>query len=940
MTAHDSLGDALFLVDGSGFIFRAYHALPKFTTAAGQPTGAVYGFAQMLLKLEQDHHPARLAVVFDASSTSFRDALYADYKANRAETPEDLAPQFALVREVVRAFGVPAIEQEGYEADDLIATLTRRAVEEGRRVVIVSSDKDMMQLISDGDGDGVLMIRPVWQSGPRGKGGMEDVLYRAAEVEARYGVRPSQLGDVLALMGDSVDNVPGVPGIGEKTASALIRHFGSLEALLARLDEVPQVPKLRGAEKVRQTLAEHVEQARLSRTLVTLDAAVPIEADPATLARGVPDFDRVAALFRELEFHRLLERIQANSGEAKPVEAEAGAAEPPARLILDEAALAKLLMELRDAGELALACECIGEGPFALVCGLAFAADGVEPAYLPFEHRYLGAPEQLPAERAFALLRPLLADPAVKKHIHGSKAAYRALRGADIALAGVVGDPELGAYLLDPTRDDERQRDKPLAPLAARFGATARERDDLLGNGKNGGKTKKSSALGYESVEVERAAAYATGRARATLVASRGLRAELEARAMATLYDTIELPLARVLALLERHGIAVDTAALGTLGEEMTAKLEQLEAEVARLAGYSLNLGSPKQLQELLFERMALPAGRKTKTGHSTDAAVLEELAEAHPEAAPILLAILEHRAVAKLKGTYVDALPALVAPRTGRIHTTFHQTVAGTGRLSSSDPNLQNIPIRSELGRLVRRAFVAAPGHLLVSADYSQIELRVLAHLCEDPVLTDAFRHGEDIHQRTAREMFSVEAAAVTAEMRRIAKAINYGLIYGQTDFGLARAVGISREEARRYIASYFGRYARVAAYMEQLVVDARREGGTRTLFGRFRPLPELASGNRNLRLYGERMARNTPIQGTAADLLKLAMITLEDRLERELPRTRMLLTVHDELVLEAPRDEAEQAGHLVQEVMEHCHELRVPLVVEVGVGASWADC
>jgi DNA polymerase-1 len=553
---------------------------------------------------------------------------------------------------------------------------------------------------------------------------------------------------------------------------------------------------------------------------------------------------------------------------------------------------------------------------------------GIDPAYVPIGHRYLGAPPQLDAGDVAKGLGEVLNDAGVKKHIHGSKDARLACMTLGLSIDGVIGDPDLAAYLIDPTRTDEKQRQKQLSALAGGFGAIVEEKEALCGKGKK--------AVGYDTVEVPRAADYAARRAEATLAVSKLLRAEIEKKGMAPLLDEMELPLARVLAVIERHGVLIDTAALGSLGDEMARRMDSIEREVTELAGYEVNLGSPKQLQDLLFGKLQLPATKKTKTGYSTDAEVLEELAAMNPIAAKIL----EHRGLAKLKGTYVDSLPHLVSPKTGRVHTTYHQTVAGTGRLSSSDPNLQNIPIRTDIGKLIRRAFIAAPGHVLIAADYSQIELRVLAHLSGDPVLTDAFTRDEDVHTRTAREVFGVEDAAVSAEMRRVSKAINYGLVYGQTDFGLAQAARIPREDAKKYITAYFARYAGVKSYMDRLISDGYTQGGARTLFGRFRPIPEMESKNRTLRQMGERMARNTPIQGTAADLLKLAMIAVQARLDAELPSVRMLLTVHDELVLEAPAEQAERAAAMVKEAMENVHRMAVPLRVDVGAGANWAEC
>jgi DNA polymerase-1 len=936
--------DALYLVDGSNLIFRAYHALPPLNTKAGVPTGAVYGFTQMLIKLEQDHHPSHLAVVFDAAKgRSFREELYGDYKANRSEAPNELVPQFALVRSVVDAMAVPRIELPTCEADDVIAALTRRAREADLAVVIVSSDKDLMQLIDDH----VCMIDTM----PRGRGEREK-RYGAAEVAEKFGVPPSQLGDVLALMGDSIDNVPGVPGVGEKTAAALVQHFGSLDELLGRVDEVTAVPGLRGAAKVQAAIRAHLDAVRISRRLVSLDDRVEVPLELAALRRREPDMERVAGLFRELEFERLLERLAPKGSSTGPATGPAAApttgpttgsttgptnepaaaapaataaialSEEPVRVIGSTESLEQLVGELRAAGEIGLALETATGGPFAAMCGIGFAAAGLTPTYLPLGHRYIGAPAQVPLEAALAALRPLVGDAAIAKHVHAHKQALLALAGLGLPLAGVVGDPELAAYLLDPNLPHD------LASLAARYGATVEERESLCGAGKK--------ATLYEGIEVARAAGYAARRAEATLAVSRALRADVERAGMARLLDEVELPLARVLATIERHGVKLDSAHLAVVGEKIAVELAGIEEEVRRLIGYPVNLGSPKQLQELLFDKLQLPPGKKTKTGYSTDAEVLEELAPLHPIAARIH----EHRMLAKLKGTYVDTLPHLVDAKSGRLHTSYNQTVAATGRISSSDPNLQNIPIRSEVGREIRRAFVADAGNLLIAADYSQIELRVLAHLSRDAVLLDAFTRGEDVHTRTAREVFGVADEAVTAEHRRVAKAINYGLAYGQTDYGLSRVLGIHRAEAAKYIADYFARYTGVADYMRRLVDEARREGGARTVLDRFRPLPDLKSQNRQLRQYAERMARNTPIQGSAADILKLAMIAVQQRLETEAKDARMLLTVHDELVLEAPRDQAERVARLVCETMESVWQRDPPMKVEFGIGPNWAEC
>jgi DNA polymerase-1 len=679
--------DALYLVDGSNFIFRAYHALPPLSTSAGVPTGAAYGFANMLIKLEQDHRPSHLAVVFDVGKRSFRDDLYADYKANRSETPDDLVPQFALVRRVIDALAVPRVEVAGCEADDVIATLARRAREAGLNVVIVSSDKDLMQLVDDH----VCLIDTM----------KKEQRFGPAEVEAKFGVPPSRVGDVLALMGDSIDNVPGVPGVGPKTAAALVQHFGGLGPILERLDEIARVPGLRGAEKTRAAVTANVEAVRLSRKLVALDdhVAVPTELDE--LRRRQPRMEEVERILRELEFDRLLERLKPKGSDAPAASATGAAATTmtaavtrtsmtgaeavearPVRVIGDGEELRRVVEEMARARAIGIDFQTVAEGGASGLCGIALAADGAAPVYLPLGHRYIGAPAQVPLRFAMELLRPLGADARVEKHVHGYKQALVAIAALGLPLAGVVGDPELCAYLVDPAAAND------LASVAARMGiAGVEEREALCGSG------KKASA--FESVEVARAASHAGRRAEATLALGRRLRDAVRAAGMERLLDEVELPLARVLAIIERHGVKLDTAKLTAVGDEIGRELAALEAEVRGLAGYEVNLGSPKQLQELLFDKLQLPAQRKTKTGFSTDAEVLEELAPLHP----IAEKILRHRILAKLKGTYVDALPSLIDARTGRLHTSYNQTGAATGRISSSDPNLQNIPIRSEVG-------------------------------------------------------------------------------------------------------------------------------------------------------------------------------------------------------------------------------------------------
>jgi DNA polymerase-1 len=931
------MAESLYLVDGSGFIFRAYHALPPLSTKAGLSTGAVYGFTQMLIKLETEHRPSHLAVVFDAGSRSFRHQVFAEYKANRVEPPDDLKPQFGLVRKVVETFNIPVLEAIGFEADDLIATLARLARENGQKVVIVSSDKDLMQLVDDD-----VVLHDTMKNVPHG------FTYGAKEVEEKFGVAPKQLGDVLALMGDSIDNVPGIPGVGPKTASALIREFGSLEGMLARVDEIAQVKGLRGAASIAQKVRDHIEAVRLSRQLVSLDEHVAVPMALEELQRREPDMAKVESLLRELEFVRLLDRLKPIAHRpptldvdadgkalpptpAPPTAATAATVTPPlavaigkapAEVIVDAAALRALASELLQKSELALVLESSGGAPSsAALIGIALATPARPSVYVPLGHRYLGAPTQIDAHAALDILGLVLAAGQPRKHVHGLKDAIVLLGRYGARLGGIASDPQIASYLLDPAAEHD------VTSLCGRhLGATIESREQLLGKG--------AKALAYDTVEIARAAQYAVCQAEGTLAVGALLRAELEARGMLKLLDELELPLARVLAVMERHGVKLDSAWLHKLGVEVDQKLEAIEKEVATLAGADINLGSPKQLQELLFDKLGLPGIKRTKTGWSTDADVLEELAPLHPVAAKIL----DHRVLAKLKGTYIDALPQAVDARDGRLHTSYRQTVAATGRLSSTEPNLQNVPIRTELGREIRRAFIAADGCLLVAADYSQIELRVLAHLSKDPVLIDAFGKDEDIHRRTVIEMFG-EAQADDPKLRSVAKMINYGIVYGLSDFGLAQRLGIERADAKRYIDGYLKTYAVLDKYMSRIIEDAYRDGGTRTLLGRFRPIPELAARNRQLRSAGERMARNTPVQGTAADLLKLAMIQVQRMLDGEAKEVKMLLTVHDELVLEAPEAQAEATAKRLKDKMENVMKLDVPLRVDLGIGRTWAD-
>jgi len=906
---------SLFIVDALNFLFRAFHALPPLTTTKGLQTGAIYGLSQMILRIEREERPTHLCVVYDAPGENFRNEIFAEYKAHRPPMPPELAAQLEMVRRVVEAFGLAQLEVPGFEADDIIATLARVATAAGMEVVVCSSDKDLMQLCC---GDVSVLDT------------MKNRRFGVAEVQEKFGVPPDRVGDVLALMGDSIDNVPGVAGIGPKTAAELINKFGSLEALLAGAGEIKGK---RGA-----SIVEAAASIRISRELVRLREDVPLPKTLAELHRVDPDQERLGGLFRELEFSRLAEQLASfdkeNVAKAAGVGPAAAAAPlapapvpaPPAAVdtIVDRAALAELARQIESAGAVGIA--PLYDGVSAVradLVGLGFALPDGRRAYLPFHHRYLGAPTCLP-EAALAELGPLLAAPEVAKHVHDVKTLEVLLGQRGLALRGVASDPMLAAYLLDAARTHYD-----LDVVAASEGVSPpASRGSWMGTG--------ASARPGSDISVEEVGPRLGAEAAATLELADKQAPQIVQGGFQALYREMELPLADVLAKVECRGILLDVAKLRQIGQEVGTALVGLEAEIHAAAGGPFNIASNKQLADVLFGKLSLPVGRRTKTGPSTDADTLEELAALHPVPAKIV----EYRALAKLRGTYIDALPALVNPTTGRLHTSFNQAVAATGRLSSSNPNLQNIPIRTEIGRRIREAFVSKPGHLLVSADYSQIELRILAHFSQDPAFLEAFRSAQDIHQRTAAEVFGVPVEGVTPEQRRIAKAINFGLVFGQSDFGLAQVLRIPRAQARAYIDSYFARYAGVRSYMERAIVDARASAAVSTLLGRRRPLPEIRATRAQDRAYAERIARNTPIQGSAADLLKLAMIRVERAIAAgtaPVPAAALLLTVHDELVFEVPEAQVPEFKQWIKNEMEAVYSLAVPLVVDVGAGPTW---
>jgi DNA polymerase-1 len=902
----DSPSARLVLVDGSGYIFRAFFALPPLTDPGGVPVGAVFGFCNMLFRLVQDMPGDQLLVVFDKGKASFRDAIYADYKANRLEPPDDLVPQFPLVRAATAALGLPMIELEGYEADDIIATYAREARAAGREVIIVSSDKDLMQLIRPG----VQMYDP-----------MKQKAIDRDEVVARFGVGPEQVRDVLALAGDTSDNVPGVPGIGVKTAAQLLQEFGDLEGLLANAATIRQ-------PKRRENLLQHAEQARISQQLVTLCDTVPALPPLEQLQDGGLDYAGLLQFARQHGFRSLAQRVEPLAdGQARapaPEHAEPAASADYAT-VQDLASLDRWLERATAAGILALDCATTAANVArAELVGVSLAVDAGEACYLPLAHRDdFGtlAAGQLPREEALERLRPLLADPAVLKVGHNLKYDLSVLARYGLEIAP-YDDTILLSYVLDGAAHGHGLDE--LASLHLEHAMTPYEA--VCGSGRK--------QIPFDKVPLEQAAAYAAGCADMALRLHGVLKQALARERRTRVYETIERPLVAILAAMERHGIKVDRQILKQLSADFGQRMAELEEQAYKLAGRLFNLGSPKQLGEVLFKEQGLAASRKTRTGeHTTAAQVLETLAA---EGHPLPRTILDWRQLQKLTGTYTDALMQEIGPD-GRVHTTYAMAATSTGRLSSNDPNLQNIPIRTEEGRKIRRAFIAEDGHLLLSADYSQIELRVLAHMAGIEALKEAFASDTDVHAVTASQMFGVPVAGIDPLLRRNAKMINYGIIYGIGAFGLAQRLGIDYDVAKAYIEAYFQRYPGIRDYMERAKEEARAQGYVTTLFGRLCATPEIRSGNPSRRGYAERAAINAPIQGSAADIMKRAMIRADRALARSNLGARMLLQVHDELVFEVPADEIEPTAELIRKVMSQAAHLDVPLVVDVGHGPNW---
>jgi len=919
--------DVLYLVDLSGYVYRAYHAIAPLSSSKGETTHAVLGTVNMLQKIVNERLPAMFAVAMDCKGPSFRKELDARYKATRQAMPADLGPQMARCETIVRAYNIPIFRAESIEADDLIAAVVAKAIAAGLRVVIVSADKDLMQLVRDDDNRVML-----WDS-------MRERTYGPAEVEAKFGVPPSKLRDLLALTGDTSDNIPGVPSVGPKTAADLLKEYGTIENVYANIDKIKR-PKLR------ENLVNHEADARISQTLVTLKADVPVDFDKDRMRYGGADLEVLRQLFIELEFTRLLDQINAaeqrvrdgrhtavgdkGAGRAVAMVSAASreAAPPPVitrtyRHVVDARELEAVAAKAKDKGVLGLGVAMTTPDPMrAQILGVALAAAPGEGIYVPIAHRYLGAPKQLSFDEVRAVIAPLLEDPKVRKVAYDLKRLEDVLARHGVRIEGAISDPMLAAYLLDPE-----------APHALKD-LVRREFGTELPIFEEASTGRRADRVMFDQLDLERATTYAAPQAELALALAERLDPRVAQDGLGELYENVELPLTRVLAAMEQKGVLVDTSRLAGIAAKVEAECQILEAKAHEVAGRRFAIRSRDQLEAILFDELKLPVVKRTmKGGRSTDAAVLEELTDKHP----LPSVILEYRELDKLKGTYLEGLPRAVNPETGRIHTRFEQAVAATGRLSSTEPNLQNIPIRREVGRLVRSAFIAPEGYRIVSADYSQIELRVLAHLAKDEALGVAFRERVDVHTHTASLVFNVPRSEVTPEMRRRAKAVNFGLMYGMGEPRLARDLGISRQEAAGFIATYFERFDGVRRFMEQSIDAARQGEAVRTILGRRRFLPNLHSSNRGLRFEAERVAKNTPIQGTAADILKLAMIKLG--IGDVVPGARMILTVHDELVFEVPEAHVEEAKGRIKEAMESAMALDVPLEVDVGSGAHWGE-
>ena len=880
----------LYLIDGNSYIYRAFYAIKGLSNASGFPTNAIFGFTNMLLKVLREKKPDYFAIVFDSPVPTERHKTYEAYKAHRPGMPDELKLQIQPIKEIINAFNISNIEIEGYEADDVLGTIAKKAEKEGLDVYIITSDKDINQILS-----------------PKIKtyDTMKDKITEEKDVVERFGVEPSRFPEIIALMGDASDNIPGVHGIGEKTAVSLLKEFGSIDNIIQNHSRIKK-PKLKEA------ISENIENIKLSLKLATIDTNVPLEISIEEFKPKEPDRTKLLDFLRKFEFSSLLRLIPEGentfSHDAKYI------------IILDKDTFESAVASIKN--EVAIDTETTSKLPMiAELVGISFSIEPEKAYYIPLAHSYPGMPKQLSKEYVLGKLKMILENPEIKKTGHNIKYDLIVLKNEIINLKGIAFDTMLASYLLNPNKTNHNLEDVSMTYLSIKKLSF----NDITDKGKKN----------FREVSIEDATKYSGEDAAVTLKLKYILETEIEKGGLAKLFCDIEMPLIEVLADIEIAGIKIDLPLMEGFSKELKKELAGIEKRIYFLAGEEFNINSPKQLQEILFEKLGLRTLKKTKTGFSTDVGVLEELALEHE----FPKEILEHRTLSKLKNTYVDTLPKLVNPHTGRLHTSFNQTVTATGRLSSSDPNLQNIPIRGEWGKRIREAFIADEGHLLLSSDYSQIELRVLAHLSQDEGFIEIFKSDGDIHTRTACELFGITPENVTSEMRRRAKTVNFGIVYGISPYGLSQQLGIHPEKAKFYIDTYFMRHSGVKNYINTKINKAAETGYVSTIFQRKRAIPELKSTNKNIRQLGERLAMNTPIQGSAADIIKIAMINIWRRLKKEGLRTKMLLQVHDELLFEVPIKEKDKVQSLVREEMENAVKLDVPLKVDIGVGKNWSE-
>ncbi len=883
----------LFLIDGSSYLFRAFYAIRHLSNSKGLPTNATFGFVQMLLKVLKEHRPDYLAVIFDSKAPTFRSQLYQEYKANRPPMPENLTPQVPYVKKIIEGYRIALLEREGYEADDLIGTVAKR-LESEVDVVVVTGDKDLLQLVSD-------RIQ-VYDSMKERRFGVEEVIQR-------FGVSPQQVVDVMGLAGDAIDNIPGIPGIGEKTAIQLIKTYGSIDNLLTHVEEIPQ-------KKMKENLKTHGDLARLSRKLATIHTDVPVNYQLKDFSLPPPDLMRLKEIFKELEFNKLLKELVEEKG-PPPVTRDY-------RLVIDQDDFLAILEDLKKAAFFSVDLETTSPYPmWADLVGISVSYTPHQAFYIPLAHQHQGATQQLPLPWVLEQLKPILEDRGMKKVGQNIKYEWIVLKRYGIHLQGIDGDTMIASYLLNPTKHHHN-----LSEIAREYlDRSVTDYKEVVGTG--------SKTLTFDQIELEKARDYSCEDADVTLQLSHLLFPKLTEGGLKDLFDQVEMPLVMVLAKMEMNGVRINLALLQEYSKEIEIQLQQKIERIYGLAGEVFNINSSQQLGKILFDKLKLPVIKKTKTAYSTDVDVLTKLSLQHD----LPLEILAYRNLSKLKSTYIDAFPKLIHPRTGRIHTSYNQTVTATGRLSSSDPNLQNIPVRAEEGNLIRQAFIPEKGWSIVSADYSQIELRILAHLCQDETLLQAFQNDEDIHARTASEIFSVPMETVTPPMRREAKVINFGILYGMSAYGLSQQLGTEPKIAQAYIDEYFKKYPGVRTYIEKILEEARQKGYVVTLLHRRRYLPDIHSPTLAIRQATERMAVNTPLQGTAADIIKVAMLHIQNQIEASGLSTKMIMQVHDELVFEVPEDELQKATLMIRNKMETVMNLSVPLKVSIHSGKNWAE-